>query len=161
MKKLLIIIPLIFLAAGCNTQPSSSGNTNPTATTLPVSQTPVQTPPNSTQQSPAPVTTQNENFQKKMQCATYKQQVQDNLNKIMSSLEIPSLYQIFYSPSRDSCLSAEEDIYPAHDTIAESEILSINDILTGKVIWFQRYQPALKYWDANAKLDAEITALSE
>jgi hypothetical protein len=78
----------------------------------------------------------------------------------MSSYQLPALYQVFYSLSLDTCLSAEYLIYPAHDTVTESEILRIRDVLTRKIIWSQVYTPAIKYWDAYSILDAQIAVIN-
>lgn len=108
--------------------------------------------------------TQNSNLKKKMECSVYRKQIEDELFEgLVKSNIVGVLYQVFYSASLDTCLSAKYIIYPAgsnfNGTSNESETLTINDILNGKIIWSQIYEPALEYSVAQAKLDMQIAVL--
>ncbi len=93
-------------------------------------------------------------FADKTKCEGYLDKLQQN--SLNSSVEIDVVYKIFYSQSLNTCLSEQYNLYPAHGTVTEGEVLLINDVLTGGNIWTsQVYTPELKYWDAESKLDQQ------
>jgi hypothetical protein len=100
------------------------------------------------------------NLEMKMKCASYRQSIEDKnaqTSKQTSASEIPVLYQLFYSPSLSTCLSASYILYSSsYSPGGDFETLVVSDILTGNTIWSQTFQPSLKYWDAEAKLDSQI-----
>ena len=96
----------------------------------------------------------------KMQCAGYKQKIENNLIQTMDSYSFTALHSVSYSPSRNSCLSSEYILYFGSATVASSEILTIDDVLTGQTIWTQSFEPSLKYWDAEQRLDNELSEIN-
>ncbi len=95
-------------------------------------------------------------FANKAKCAGYLEKLQQQAGNNSYSLEIDSVYKVFYSRALNTCLSEQYNLYPAHQGIAEGEILLINDVLTGGNVWTsETYTPELKYWDAQAALDKQ------
>lgn len=101
--------------------------------------------------------TQSELFSKKVECEKYTKKITDDLRQDQYALE--ALYQIFYSPIKNTCLSAKYILYPSHGTVEESETLRIDDILTGENVWVQNYKPQMKFWDAEGLLDEQMAKL--
>ena len=149
-----IIVIVIAYFVGQNHGSSNSPQTIQTADTNIV--------PTSTQTAPQ-VQTKNirstsEILANKTTCATYKDKINKDINQVVNQYDIPVIYKVFYSQSLNTCLDERYDLYPAHGTIAEGEVLRIDDVLTGGNVWTsQVYSPALKYWDAESILDQQST----
>ena len=94
----------------------------------------------------------------KVTCAGYKDKVQQDTYKGGYQYDMPVIYKVIYSQSLNTCLIERYDIYPATGTTAESEVLRIDDALTGGNVWTSAiHSPALKYWDAESILDQQST----
>jgi hypothetical protein len=129
---------------------TNSGSTSQTETT----QTPQQTQVNNVKSASG--MSADEIFAEKTKCEGYMQGLQQKAGENGSALEIDAIYKVFYSQSLNTCLVEQYNLYPAHGTVAEGEVLLINDVLTGGNVWTsQVYTPELKYWDAQSILDQQ------
>lgn len=109
------------------------------------------------QNIPANGVTQSDLFEKKAEYEKYREMLENNLEQDQYVIE--SIYQVFYSPIQNSCLSATYSLYSAHGTLAASELLSIDDVLTKENVWVHSYNSQMKYWDAEMILDTQISKL--
>jgi len=91
----------------------------------------------------------------KAMCQKYMQQQQDEASKSFPA-EMVSIYRIFYSPIRNSCVVLK---YSLNGNNVDGESLIIKDILDNTNIWQQYYPNAMKYWDARAILDNQVQLL--
>jgi hypothetical protein len=118
-------------------------------------QTPIQAQPN-------PQPPNRDEFHKKAECQKYLGKLikeRDEEADGYAVIGMVSIYRVFYSPQRDSCLVMK---YALHNNLKhreqEWEEAEIDDILTGERLWDQLYKPPQKYWDIEAELDNQARA---
>jgi hypothetical protein len=95
-------------------------------------------------------------FAKKEHCASLRSKVEDDAKSESFGQNIKAVYQVFYSPSLNTCLSATYSIYGGTPS---DELLSIDDVLTGRNVWQQYLKPSVKFPVAYAQIDAEIQTI--
>jgi hypothetical protein len=81
-------------------------------------------------------------FAKKEHCASLRSKVEDDAKSESFGQNIKAVYQVFYSPSLNTCLSATYSIYGGTPS---DELLSIDDVLTGRNVWQQYLKPSVKF----------------
>lgn len=90
----------------------------------------------------------------KAKCASYQEQEEKDAASYYP-LGIVAVHRIFYSPTRNSCIVMK---YTLNTNNVDGELLQIEDILDGTLIWSQYYPQAMKYWEAGAILDNQAKA---
>ena len=91
----------------------------------------------------------------KARCASYQEQEQKDAASYYP-LGIVAIHRIFYSPTRNSCIVMK---YTLNTNNVDGELLEIEDILDGTLLWSQYYPQAMKYWEAGSILDNQAKAL--
>jgi hypothetical protein len=92
-------------------------------------------------------------FHKKMECEKYQDKLQGSLDQ--NAFELESLYRVFYSPKRNSCLAARYTLYPKKNE-PSSEKVYIVDILNQEEVWSAIYAVAKTYPEVQAELDEQV-----
>jgi hypothetical protein len=90
----------------------------------------------------------------KAKCASYLDKAQSDAQSSSAGNTLNIVDSIVYSPKLTTCLTEGFIITGAQGSNPGEETLIINDYLTNRTLWSsQIYSPALKAWDAEAKLD--------
>jgi hypothetical protein len=97
--------------------------------------------------------TRDEMFHKKAECEKYYDKLKGELEE--DQLTSEALYRVFYSPKRNSCLSARYTIYEGGPN-KNREKVYIDDILLHKEVWSESYDQPKKYPEVQATLDEQI-----
>jgi hypothetical protein len=92
-------------------------------------------------------------FRKQADCEKYYDKLKADLEE--DQLTSEALHRVFYSPKRNSCLSARYTIYEDGPN-KNHEKVYIDDILLHKEVWSESYDQPKKYPEVQATLDEQI-----
>ena len=163
----IVLIGVYYIGKSSNNSPLENSQTPTTASTQPSATQPPQVK-NQVDTNPVTTAPQTNNTQanntninsattlaNKAMCQKYMQQQEDEATQRVLSEHI-SIYRIFYSPIRNSCVVLK---YSLNANNVDGESLTIKDILDNTIIWQQYYPSAMKYWDAQSVLDNRVQLL--